>query len=66
MGALPSDGDTLTVIKNLKVKGSSTAIKLGTKLRKIRLVDGVGAHDIDGKVDEFGPMQLASSVVKKA
>jgi len=61
-----TDGDTVTVIKDLKVKGSSTSIKVGTKVRNIRLVNGVGDHDIDCKVDGFGPMQLKSSVVKKA
>ena len=60
-----TDGDTVTVIKDLKVKGSSTSIKVGTKVRNIRLVNGVGDHDIDCKVDGFGPMQLKSSVVKK-
>lgn len=61
-----ADGDTVTVIKNLRLKGSSGQIKVGTKVRNIRLVDGVGDHDIDCKVDGFGPMQLKSSVVKKA
>lgn len=61
-----ADGDTVTVVKDLKVKGSSTSIKVGTKVRNIRLVNGVGDHDIDCKVDGFGPMQLKSSVVKKA
>lgn len=65
VGNVLQDGDTVTVIKDLKVKGSSTAIKVGTKVRNIRLVDGVGDHDIDCKVDGFGPMQLKSSVVKK-
>ncbi len=65
-GNVLADGDTVTVIKDLKVKGSSTAIKVGTKVRNIRLVDGVGDHDIDCKIDGFGPMQLKSSVVKKA
>ncbi|SDI16463.1 phosphonoacetate hydrolase [Actinokineospora alba] len=60
-----ADGDTVTVVKDLKVKGFPTAIKVGTKVRNIRLVDGVGDHDIDCKVDGFGPMQLKSSVVKK-
>ncbi|MCW2955725.1 MAG: phosphonoacetate hydrolase [Thermoleophilia bacterium] len=66
VGNVLTDGDTVTVIKDLKVKGSSTSIKVGTKVRNIRLVDGVGHHDIDCKVDGFGPMQLKSSVVKKA
>ncbi|KQY63896.1 MULTISPECIES: zinc ribbon domain-containing protein YjdM [unclassified Nocardioides] len=60
-----ADGDTVTVIRDLKVKGSSTSIKVGTKVKNIRLVQGVGDHDIDCKVDGFGPMQLKSSVVKK-
>ncbi|HAM23555.1 MAG TPA: phosphonoacetate hydrolase [Actinobacteria bacterium] len=65
VGNVLHDGDTVSIIKDLKVKGSSTAIKVGTKVRNIRLVDGVGDHDIDCKVDGFGPMQLKSSVVKK-
>src|SRR5665647_1035283 len=65
-GVVLTDGDTVTVIKDLKVKGASGPIKRGTKVRNIRLVDGVGDHDIDCKVDGFGPMQLKSSVVKKA
>ncbi|MET7768816.1 zinc ribbon domain-containing protein YjdM [Nocardia sp. NPDC005366] len=65
VGNVLADGDTVTVIKSLKVKGSPTGIKAGTKVRNIRLVDGVGDHDIDCKVDGIGPMQLKSSVVKK-
>jgi protein PhnA len=65
VGNVLADGDTVTVIKDLKVKGSSTVIKVGTKVRGIRVVNGVGDHDIDCKVDGFGPMQLKSSVVKK-
>ena len=65
VGNVLADGDTVTVVKDLKVKGSATPIKVGTKVRNIRLVDGVGDHDIDCKVDGFGPMQLKSSVVKK-
>jgi len=61
-----ADGDAVSIIKDLKVKGSPTSIKVGTKVRNIRLVDGVGDHDIDCKVDGFGQMQLKSSVVKKA
>ncbi|MBJ7458760.1 MAG: alkylphosphonate utilization protein [Thermoleophilaceae bacterium] len=64
-GQVLADGDTVVVIKELKVKGASS-IKRGTKVRGIRLVDGVGDHDIDCKIDGFGPMQLKSSVVKKA
>ncbi len=66
VGNVLADGDTVTIIKDLKVKGSSTPIKVGTKVRGIRLVNGVGEHDIDCKVDGFGPMQLKSGVVKKA
>jgi protein PhnA len=58
------DGDTVTVVKDLKVKGSSSVIKIGTKVKNIRLVEG--DHDIDCKIDGFGAMQLKSSVVKKA
>ncbi|MEN9970066.1 MAG: hypothetical protein RLZZ229_274, partial [Actinomycetota bacterium] len=59
------DGDSVTIAKDLKVKGSSTAIKVGTKVRNIRLVSPVDGHDIDAKVDGFGQMMLKSSVVKK-
>ncbi len=65
VGNVLADGDTITVVKDLKIKGSSTVIKVGTKVRGIRLVNGVGDHDIDCKVDGVGPMQLKSSVVKK-
>ena len=57
------DGDTITVIKNLKVKGSSLVIKVGTKIKKIRLVDG--DHNIDCKIDGIGAMKLKSELVKK-
>ncbi|MEV6106435.1 zinc ribbon domain-containing protein YjdM [Streptomyces sp. NPDC051940] len=60
------DGDTVTVVKTLKVKGSPSGIKAGTKVRNIRLTDGVDGHDIDCRIDGFGAMQLKSSVVKKA
>ncbi|WP_104140588.1 zinc ribbon domain-containing protein YjdM [Arthrobacter sp. ZGTC131] len=65
VGNVLADGDTVTVVKDLKIKGSSSVIKVGTKVRGIRLLDGVGDHDIDCKVDGVGPMQLKSSVVKK-
>ena len=58
-----ADGDTVTVIKDLKVKGSSSVVKVGTKVKNIRLVDG--DHDIDCKVDGIGPMKLKSEFVKK-
>jgi len=65
-GNILADGDDVTIIKDMKVKGSSTPLKVGTKVRNIRLVDGPGGHDIDAKVDGFGPMNLKSSIVKKA
>lgn len=65
VGNILADGDTVTVVKDLKIKGSSTVIKVGTKVRGIRLVVGAGDHDIDCKVEGVGPMQLKSSVVKK-
>jgi protein PhnA len=58
------DGDSLTVIKDLKVKGSSLVVKVGTKVKNIRIV--VGDHDIDCKIDGIGAMQLKSEFVKKA
>ncbi len=58
------DGDTVTVIKDLKVKGSSSVVKVGTKVRNIRLVDG--DHDIDCKISGIGAMKLKSKFVKKA
>ncbi|WP_328873806.1 zinc ribbon domain-containing protein YjdM [Streptomyces sp. NBC_00287] len=66
VGNVLADGDTVTVIKTLKVKGSPSGIKAGTKVRNIRLIDAVDGHDIDCKVEGFGAMQLKSSVVKKA
>jgi protein PhnA len=65
VGNVLQDGDTVTIVKDLKVKGSSSAIKVGTKVRNIRLVNGADGHDIDAKVDGFGSMMLKSSVVKK-
>lgn len=58
------DGDTITVIKNLKVKGSSSVVKAGTKVKNIRLVDG--DHDIDCKIPGIGAMGLKSEFVKKS
>ncbi len=57
------DGDTVSVIKDLKVKGSSSAIKMGTKVKNIRLVEG--DHNIDCHIDGFGAMKLKSEFVKK-
>ena len=61
-----ADGDDVTIVKDMKVKGSSNTLKVGTKVRGIRLVDGPGDHDIEAKVDGFGPMNLKSSIVRKA
>lgn len=63
-GTVLQDGDAVTVIKDLKVKGSSSTLKIGTKVKSIRLVEG--DHDIDCKIDGFGPMKLKSEFVKKA
>lgn len=65
-GTVLSDGDDVTIVKDMKVKGSSNTLKVGTKVRGIRLVDGPGDHDIEAKVDGFGPMNLKSSIVRKA
>ncbi|MFJ7070484.1 zinc ribbon domain-containing protein YjdM [Streptomyces sp. NPDC101115] len=65
VGNVLADGDTVTVVKSLKVKGSPSGIKAGTKVRNIKLVDGVDGHDIDCRIEGFGNMQLKSSVVKK-
>ncbi len=63
-GNILKDGDSVTVIKDLKVKGSSLVVKVGTKVRNIRLVDG--DHDIDCKIDGIGAMKLKSEFVKKS
>lgn len=66
-GNVLADGDAVTVIKDLKVKGSSSSIKIGTKVKKIRLVlDSADGHNIDCKIDGFGAMKLKSEFVKKA
>lgn len=62
-GNVLADGDSVTVIKDLKVKGSSLVVKVGTKVKNIRLVDG--DHDIDCKIDGIGAMKLKSEFVKK-
>ena len=62
-GAVLADGDTVTVIKDLKVKGASQVLKVGTKVKNIRLVGG--DHDIDCKIDGFGAMKLKSEFVRK-
>ncbi len=58
-----ADGDTVSVIKDLKVKGTSSVVKVGTKVKNIRLVEG--DHDIDCKISGIGPMKLKSEFVKK-
>lgn len=58
------DGNTVSVIKDLKVKGSSSVVKVGTRVKNIRLVDG--DHNIDCKIDGIGAMKLKSEFVKKA
>ena len=63
VGNVLADGDSVTVIKDLKVKGSSSMLKIGTKVKNIRLVEG--DHNIDCKIDGFGPMKLKSEFVKK-
>ena len=63
-GNVLQDGDSVTVIKDLKIKGSSLVVKVGTKVRNIRLVDG--DHDIDCKIDGIGAMKLKSEFVRKA
>ena len=63
-GAVLKDGDSVTMIKDLKVKGASSVLKVGTKVKNIRLVDG--DHNIDCKIDGFGAMRLKSEFVKKS
>ena len=63
-GNVLADGDTVVVIKDLKVKGATSALKAGTKVKGIRLVDE--DHDIDRRIDGFGAMKLKSEFVKKA
>ena len=62
-GNVLNDGDTVTIIKDLKVKGASSALKKGTKVKNIKLVEG--DHNIDCKIDGFGAMSLKSEFVKK-
>ncbi len=66
-GNILTDGDSVTVVKDLKVKGSSSSIKIGTKVKNIRLVhDSADGHDIECRIDGFGAMKLKSIVFKKA
>lgn len=63
-GNVLADGDSVTLVKDLKIKASSSVIKVGTKVKNIRLIEG--DHDIDCKIDGFGAMQLKSEFIKKA
>lgn len=65
-GNILKDGDAVTVIKDLKVKGSSSSIKVGTKVKSIRLIDGADGHNIACKIEGFGAMNLKSEFVKKS
>ncbi|MFA5551454.1 MAG: zinc ribbon domain-containing protein YjdM [Trueperaceae bacterium] len=66
VGNLLADGDAVIVMRDLKVKGAAQALKAGTKVTNIKLVEPIDDHDIDCRVDGFGRMRLMSSVVKKA
>lgn len=65
-GNVLTDGDTVIVVKDLKVKGSSSVVKAGTKVKNIRLADAGDGHDISCKIDGFGAMNLKSEFVRKA
>jgi len=65
-GNILSDGDSITVIKDLKIRGSSSSVKVGTKVKNIRLVDSSDGHNIACKIEGFGAMNLKSEFVKKA
>lgn len=65
-GNVLQDGDTVTVIKDLKIKGSSSVVKVGTKVKNIRLSDAGDGHDISCKIEGFGAMNLKSEFVRKA
>lgn len=66
VGNVLANGDAVTIAKTMKVKGAQSALKVGTKVRSIRLIDDVGdGHNIEAKIDGFGPMLLRGGVVKK-
>jgi protein PhnA len=65
-GNVLADGDTVTVIKELRIKGSSSVVKVGTKVKNIRLTDGDDGHNISCKIDGIGAMNLKSEFVRKA
>lgn len=64
-GNILKDGDSVTIIKDIKVKGSSSVIKVGVKVKDIRIIEEVNGHNIEAKVPGFGPMLLKSEIVKK-
>ncbi|MBS0645720.1 MAG: alkylphosphonate utilization protein [Verrucomicrobia bacterium] len=64
-GNILQDGDSVTIVKDIKVKGSSSALKAGLKVKNIHLVDEVNGHNIEAKVPGFGVMMLKSEIVKK-
>lgn len=64
-GNILKDGDSVTIIQDIKVKGTSSVIKVGVKVKGIRIVDEVNGHNIDAKVPGFGSMMLKSAIVKK-
>ena len=66
VGNVLADGDNVTVVKDLKVKGASNTLKVGTRIKGIRLIDGADGHNSDCKIDGFGAMRLKSEFVKKA
>lgn len=65
-GAILADGDSVTVIKDLKIKGSSSVVKVGTKIKNIRLVEGPDDHNIDCKIPGIGSLKVTQKYVKKA
>ena len=65
-GNILKDGDSVTIIKDIKIKGTTSVIKVGVKVKDIRLVEEVNGHNIDAKVKGFGQMMLKSSIVKKS
>jgi len=65
VGNVLTDGDTVTIINDMKVQGSSKTLKVGTRVRGIRLTPGPGGHDVEAKVAGFGALYLKSSIMKK-
>ncbi len=65
-GTVLQDGDSVTVVKDLKVKGASSSIKVGTKVKNIKLIDGADGHNIACRIEGFGAMNLKSEFVKKS